>query len=92
MLASPGLARRVLTIVWPSFVMAGVLEALVFVVVDPADFRWFGHDPLELSHQGIYSVTFLLFWGVISTSGALTALLSQVEQEPHRDRRSSPLP
>jgi len=90
--ASPGLVQRVLTIAWPSFVMAGVLEALVFVVVDPADFRWFGHDPLELSRQGIYSVTFLLFWAVISTSGALTAVLNEVEQDPPRDRHSRPVP
>ena len=62
-------------ILWPSFLMAGVLEALVFVVVDPSSFRWFGADPLAWSTSAVYSITFLIFWSVISTSGALTRLL-----------------
>ena len=71
----PSFGRRVLLIGWPAFMMAGVLEALVFVVVDPAAFRWFGVDPVAWSASAIYSVTFLIFWGVIATSGAITQLL-----------------
>ncbi|MBX3607395.1 MAG: hypothetical protein KF788_19095 [Piscinibacter sp.] len=55
--------------------MAGVLEMLVFVVVDPGDLRWFGADPVDLSRQAVYTVTFLIFWAVISVAGALTMLL-----------------
>jgi len=66
---------RVLLILWPAFLMAGVLEALVFVVVDPGQLHWFGGEALEWSRAAIYSVTFFIIWGAIATSGALTALL-----------------
>ena len=69
------LRERVLLILWPAFVMAGVLEALVFVVVDPGALHWFGAEPLQWSASAVYSVTFLIFWGVVATSGALTQLL-----------------
>lgn len=67
---------RALTILWPAFVMAGVLEMLVFAVVDPAELRWFGSEPIGWPAAAVYTITFLIFWGVISVSGALTALLS----------------
>jgi len=76
MQVQPPFAIRVLCILWPSFVMAGVLEALVFSVVDPAELRWFGSLPIEWSSSAIYSVSFLLFWIVISTASALTHLLA----------------
>ena len=55
--------ERALLILWPAFAMAGVLEALVFVVVDPLSLHWFGADPLGWSASAVYSVTFLIFWG-----------------------------
>ena len=69
------MSPRALTILWPSFLMAGVLEGAVFSVVDPADLRWMGQVPIEASSLAVYSVSFLAIWGVIATSGALTALL-----------------
>ena len=66
---------RVMTILWPSFAMAGVLEGMVFSVVDPSELRWLGHVPIDASPQAIYTLSFLAFWALISTSGALTALL-----------------
>ena len=66
---------RTMTILWPSFLMAGVLEGAVFSVVDAADLRWLGAVPIDASPLAVYSLSFLAFWGVIATSGALTALL-----------------
>jgi len=67
---------RALQILWPAFLMAGVLEMLVFAVVDPAELHWFGGPAIGWPLQAIYTVTFLIFWALISTAGALTALLS----------------
>lgn len=78
--------QRALTILWPSFLMAGVLEMLVFVVVDPGDLHWFGGEALNWSHQAVYTVTFLIFWGVISLAGALTALLDMSADQINEDR------
>ncbi len=69
--------RLAMTILWPAFLMAGVLEALVFAVVDPAELHWFGGPALEWPTQAVYSVTFLIFWGAMVTAGALSALLSR---------------
>ncbi len=73
--------QRALQILWPAFLMAGVLEMLVFAVIDPGDLRWFGGPPVELSRQSVYTLTFLIFWAVIATAGALTALLSMSSRE-----------
>lgn len=68
-------ARRALLVLWPSFLMAGVLEMLVFVVVDPTDLRWFGQTPLDWPLTAVYTVTFLILWLGVATAGALTQLL-----------------
>lgn len=74
-------AQHTLSVLWPAFVMAGVLEALVFAVVDPGSLTWFGSRPIQWTAQAVYTVTFFIFWGVTSTAGALTALLVR-EQDP----------
>ncbi len=67
--------RIALSVLWPAFLMAGVLEGLVFAVVDPADLHWFHGPALAWPSDAVYTVSFLVFWGVVSTAGALTVLL-----------------
>lgn len=74
-MAAVSLKRRAMAVLWPSFLMAGVLEMLVFAMVDPATLRWFGGELVRLSPRAVYSLSFLLFWAVIAGAGALTALL-----------------
>jgi len=74
-LPTPPFRLQALLILWPAFVMAGVLEMLVFAVVDPASLHWFGAEAIDWSHSAVYSVSFLIFWGVIATSTAITQLL-----------------
>ena len=75
------MTSRSLLILWPAFLVAGVLEVLVFAVVDPRDLHWFGGPAIDWPPVAIYSVTFLMFWGAIATAGALTALLSLTAEE-----------
>ena len=77
------LQQRLMWIVWPAFLMAGVLEMLVFAVVDPQDMHWFG-SPLEMSRQAIYTVTFFVFWGIAVVSSGLTTLLAMSPFEVNR--------
>ncbi len=72
---------RTLLVLWPAFVMAGVLEMLVFVVVDPEQFKWFGTVPLGWSSEAIYSITFVIFWVVIAISAAITQWLARPPQD-----------
>lgn len=69
------LVKRIMWIVWPSFLMAGVLEMFAFAMVDPQDIHRFSQT-MQLSRQGIYTVTFFVFWLVTMLSSALTALLA----------------
>jgi hypothetical protein len=66
--------QKLMPIMWPAFLAASVLEVGVFALVDPADLHWLGH-PLGLSRQGIYTVSFFVFWGGTLLSSALTVLL-----------------
>lgn len=75
--------QRLMWIVWPAFLMAGIMEMAVFAFVDPEDLQWFG-QPVSLSRQGVYTIAFFVFWGVIMTASALTALLSLSSFELNR--------
>ena len=77
--------QRTMTILWPSFVMAGVLEGIVFSLVDPAELRWLGQIPVDAPPQAVYTLSFLAFWVLLSTTGAITALLQidpDAQEEP----------
>lgn len=77
---------RALAILWPAFLMAGMLEMLVFAVVDPHEMRWFGGALIVWTPVAVYSITFLLFWGAVATASALTALLSLSADEVNDPR------
>ncbi|MET0519079.1 MAG: hypothetical protein ABW005_09615 [Burkholderiaceae bacterium] len=87
MAASPGallavrpaasFGRQALQILWPAFVMAGVLEMLVFAVVDPGELHGFGSAPIDWPAAAVYTVSFFIFWGVVAVAGAITALLAE---------------
>lgn len=83
------LLQRWMWIAWPAFLVAGVLEMLVFALVDPADLHWFG-QPLAISREGVYTMTFFAFWAITMVSSGLTALLAMPPVEvnqtsPDRD-------
>lgn len=67
---------------WPAFLIAGVQEALVFVVVDPHTLRWFGIAPIDWPVQAIYSVTFMIFWATTSVACVLCRWLALGGERP----------
>jgi hypothetical protein len=77
------LAQRLMWIAWPAFLVAGVLEMVVFAMVDPDELHWMGH-PLELSRQSIYTLAFFFFWAMTFVSSALTTLLAMSPFEVNR--------
>jgi hypothetical protein len=82
--------RFAMAVAWSAFLTAGVLEALVFAVVDPHDLRWFGATPLDWSAQAVYTVSFLIFWGVIALGASLALLLVSVPADDVRPARRAP--
>ena len=76
-------AQRWMWIAWPAFLVAGLLEVLVFGLVDPQDLEWFGH-PLALSRQAVYTLSFFAFWVLTMVSSGLTTLLAMSPFEVNR--------
>jgi hypothetical protein len=67
-------ARWWIAVLWPGFLAACALEAVVFAVVDPADLPW-GSDRLGVSRQAVYSGCFFVFWAVAGMAAALAVQL-----------------
>ena len=62
-------------VAWPAFLVAGVLEMMVFAVLDPQTLSLFG-ERLGWSRYAVYTATFFIFWAMMMVSSALTTLLS----------------
>ena len=77
------LAQRMMWIAWPAFLLAGVIEMVVFALVDPQSLHWFG-QPLDLSREAVYTLAFFVFWALTMASSALTALLAMSPFEVNR--------
>jgi hypothetical protein len=73
-------ARRLMAIVWPAFLVAGVAELVFFAVFDPFELHVFG-APLELSRTGIYTMGFFGFWGLGVASSALAVFLDRASRD-----------
>jgi hypothetical protein len=69
------LARSAASILWPAFLAAGVLEALVFALVDPHTLQWPSGAPLDLPAVAVHSAAFFAFWAVVAAAGLLMRLL-----------------
>lgn len=76
--------QRLMWIAWPAFLVAGVLEMVVFAVVDPQALHWLGGAPLEVSRPAVYTLAFFVFWGATALSSALTTLLASSPFEINR--------
>ena len=75
--------QRLMWIAWPAFLLACLLEMLVFAMVDPQDLHWFG-QPVELSRQAVYTLAFFVFWALSMVASGLTTLLSMSPFEVNR--------
>jgi hypothetical protein len=68
------ISRLLMTILWPSFLMAGISVGIIFSLIDPGTLVVLGNS-LELSNVVIYSIAFFIFWFLGAIASGLTALL-----------------
>lgn len=67
--------RYAALIMWPAFLAACLLEALVFAVVDPGEIHWPGRFS-EPSRLSVYTAAFFAFWLIGMASSALVLWLA----------------
>lgn len=66
--------RKWMWIIWPSFLVAGLLSAIVFAFVDPADVLFL--SVYQLDTYLVYTLGFFLFWLLAGLSSMMTLALS----------------
>jgi hypothetical protein len=76
-------AHRLMWVIWPAFLVAGVAEAVFFTVFDPFELHFFGAT-LDMSRGAIYTMGFFGFWGLGIASSALTVFLERSPWEANR--------
>ena len=72
-------------ILWPAFLMAGVLEMLVFSWVDPGQLQWGAWHP---DAKTAYSLAFLVFWALITASSFISHWMMKTGESGVDGRRA----
>ncbi len=67
--------HRWMSVLWAAFLMAAMLEMLVFALVEPESLRWFGGDALDLPPHAVYTLAFFVFWAITAIGAGLALLL-----------------
>lgn len=71
--------QHVLSVLWTSFLVAGVAEGVFFTLIDPQSLYFLG-EPVHFSSIATYSIGFFCFWFLCATSSLITCLLIRSEQ------------
>lgn len=77
------MGKRLMWILWPSFLVGGAAEAVFFTLIDPQELYLLG-QPVHWSATAVYSVGFFMFWMVAAASSALTCFLQRPATEINR--------
>lgn len=64
--------RLIISVVWPSYLIAVLATALFFAAFDPVDFVAQVAVPAESLRINVYSIGFFLFWALALMSSLLT--------------------
>ena len=70
----------ILQALWPAFLLASLLEVLVFAFVDPTQLQWLTSD-FHFSRQSVYSLAFFAFWATSIVGCTLSILLAQSSEK-----------
>ena len=75
-----GRIRYWVLVIWPAFLAACLLEALVFAMVDPGELHLPGYF-FQATRQGVYTLAFFAFWLITMACSALVLWLSRSAPE-----------
>jgi hypothetical protein len=82
--------RRLAAVLWPAFLMAAVLEMVVFSLVDPGELHWLRGAVVEADRKVVYTVAFFVFWAALALGSALTQLILLEPSVLNRRHRNGP--
>lgn len=71
MIVKPNRFQLISSVLWPSFIVAGIANSLFFTFFDPLVLTQLLGMP-EVERTGVYSIGFLLFWIISGVSSAVT--------------------
>lgn len=71
---------KLIQVLWPSFLVAGVAEIIFFTVVNPQELYLLG-EPVHFSAIATYSIGFFGFWLVCAASSLTTLFFQQTAAE-----------
>lgn len=75
-------ALHIAQILWPAFLVAGLIEMVVFAWVDPAVLRLGAWEP---SPMAAYTLAFIAFWMMVALASGLSHwLMKAPSQAPRR--------
>jgi hypothetical protein len=77
------MGKRLMWILWPSFIVGGIAEGVFFTLIDPQELYLLG-EPIHWSATAVYSVGFFLFWAVAAASSAFTCFLQRTAGDINR--------
>lgn len=80
---------RILWVLWPSFLVAGIAEGIFFTVIDPQELYLFGEE-VHLSKIATYSIGFFGFWAVCAASSLMTCFLQRSAAEVNKGVGTTP--
>lgn len=75
--------QKLIQVLWPSFLVAGLAEILFFTVIAPQELYLFG-QPVHFSAIATYSIGFFGFWLVCAASSLTTLFFQRTAEEVNR--------
>ena len=75
--------RKLMLVLWPSFIVGGLGEVLFFTVFDPQELYLFG-EASSLSRLAVYSIGFFMCWAFAAASSALSVFMARQANEINR--------
>ncbi len=74
---------KLIQVLWPSFLVAGIVEIIFFTVVNPQELYLLG-QAVHFSAIATYSIGFFGFWLVCAASSLATLFFQQTSEEINR--------
>jgi hypothetical protein len=74
---------KIAFVLWPSFLVACVMEMVFFTLFDPIEMHLLG-NAVAMGRQAVYSIGFFCFWTMTAASSALTLFINTTARPASR--------